>query len=69
MPSIYELILPDITASTSLDKRAEICLGLRKAGWTAQQAEAATELEWTFDDGSEHSVRITELVPCPAREQ
>ena len=69
MPSIYELILPDINESTTLKARAEICLGLRKTGWTAQQAEAATGLEWTFDEGSGDSVRIVELVPRPGRVQ
>jgi hypothetical protein len=69
MPSIYELILPDINASTTLEERAEICLGLRKAGWMKQQAEAVTGLEWTFDDDSGDSVRIVELVPCSERAQ
>ena len=69
MPSIYELILPDINASTSLKERAEVCLGLRKAGWTSQQAEAATGLEWTFDGDSGDGVRIVELEPRLMREQ
>ena len=71
MAIIYEACLPDINASTTLEKRAEVvCLGLRKQGWTAaQQAEAATELEWTFDGDSGDSVRIVELEPRLMREQ
>ena len=48
--NIYETIIGDINESTSLKERAEICVGLRKAGWTQEQAEAATGLKWTFDD-------------------
>ncbi|MEN8133174.1 MAG: hypothetical protein ABFS45_23945 [Pseudomonadota bacterium] len=69
MPSIHELILPDINASTTLQERTEICVGLRKAGWTRQQAEAATGLACTFDDDEGHSVMITELEPCPEKAQ
>jgi hypothetical protein len=69
MPCIYELILPDIKPSTTLEERAEVCLGLRKAGWTKEQAEAATGLEWTFDEEAGDSVRIVELVPRPGRVQ
>jgi hypothetical protein len=66
MPSLYESVLTDINAATSLQERAEVCIGLIKQGWTRQQAEAATGLAWTFDEEAGHSVRITELVPCPA---
>ena len=62
MATIYETCLQHINADTSLEERAEICLGLQ--GWTKEQAGAATGLEWTFDDDQGHTVRIVELVPC-----
>jgi hypothetical protein len=64
--NIYETI---INESTSLKDRAEICVGLRKTGWTQEQAEAATGLKWTFDDDQGHSVEIVELVPQAGRVQ
>jgi len=67
--NIYETIIGDINESTSLKERAEICVGLRKAGWTQEQAEAATGLKWTFDDEQGHSVEIVELVPQVGRVQ
>jgi hypothetical protein len=66
---IYETILGDINETTSLEDRTEICVGLRKAGWTQEQAEAATGLKWTFDDEQGHNVEIVELVPQSGRVQ
>jgi hypothetical protein len=69
MPTINEACLALIDASSTLEERAEICLGLRKQGWTKEQAEAATGLEWVFDDDNGHRVRLVELVPYPMLEQ
>ena len=67
--NIYETIIGDINEDTCLEERTEICVGLRKAGWTQQQAEAATGLKWTFDDEKGHGVKIVELVPQVGRVQ
>jgi len=67
--NIYETIIGDINETTSLSERAEICVGLRQAGWTQEQAEAATGLKWMFDDEQGHSVEIVELVPYSGRNQ
>jgi hypothetical protein len=45
MTTIYEACLPYINASTTLEERVEVCLGLRMLDWTKEQAEAATGLE------------------------
>ena len=62
MLTLYEACLPHINQGTTLEERAEVCLGLRKQCWTREQAEAATGLEWSFDGAQGHSVRIVELV-------
>ena len=67
--NIYETIIGDINEATSLKDRTEICIGLRKAGWSLEQAEAATGLKWTFDDEQGHNVDIVELVPRVGRVQ
>ena len=67
--NIYETIIGDINETTSLEDRTEICVGLRKAGWTQEQVEAATGLKWTFDDEKGHGVEIIELVPYSDRVQ
>ena len=67
--NIYETIIGEIDETASLGDRAEICVGLRKAGWTQDQAEAVTGLKWTFNDELGNSVEIVELVPRLGRMQ
>jgi len=67
MPSINEACLPLITSDATLGERTAVCLGLRKQGWTKEQAEAATGLEWIFDGDNGHSVRMVERVPSTER--
>lgn len=69
MPTIYEAILPDINAATSLRERAEVCIGLIKQGWTRQQAEAATGLEWTFDESAVGATNGAFTFPLPIPSQ